>query len=297
MSDGFLATVISVNDNFYRDSRDAALLQIDQLNLPSIGMNPVEETSTGKKVYIFGYPATAEVSEKDILVPTFTQGTISATKDSLNKDFKILQTDAKISRGSSGGPLLNENGQVIGLVTFITSDFVKQDGDSFAFAIPIGVALDIIKNNKVAGELLPIFEAGTYNKYFLTGIGFLHNNQCKKALEEFGLAKKVNGNFPVIGFLEPYVKQCESIINAGNSIDTAWSTFRNKLNDTKFLISFIAIVMLILIGVSFALWYWFFRKMKRDAKELDNVEKYLHLNLEDGTPFAPRNDRRKKDNE
>jgi hypothetical protein len=57
-----------------------------------------------------------------------------------------------------------------------------------------------------------------------------------------------------------------------------------KFSDTRFLISFIAVAVLILVGAIAALWFWFFRRMRKDEKELDNVEEYLHLDLEDGKP-------------
>ncbi|MFH0804402.1 MAG: hypothetical protein V1896_02275, partial [Candidatus Zambryskibacteria bacterium] len=201
------------------------------------------------------------------------------------------QTDAKISRGSSGGPLLDENGRAIGLVTFITSDLVQQNGDSFAFAIPIDVVISIVKNNKVAGELPRSFDSGTYNKHFLAGLDLLHNNQCKKALAEFDSAKQVNGNFPVAGFLDPYSKQCGGIISAGNSVDTAWELLKIKLSNTRFLILFTAVVALILVGTLTALWFWLFRRVRKDENELDNVEEYMHLNLEDGTPIEGKSHR------
>lgn len=285
VQDGFPATVVSVNDDFFRDSRDAALLKIDQLNLPAIKPNPGGDVSTGKQVYIFGYPSTAEVDEKDVLVPTFTQGTISATKESPNKDFKILQTDAKISRGSSGGPLLDENGQVIGLVTFITSDLTQQDGDSFAFAIPIKTAMAIVEKNKVTGELPKSFELGAYGAHFEKGIRYFHDNRCKKALNEFNLARQVNGNFPVVSFLDPYVRQCEEIINSGKSVDTPWKLIKLKLSDTRYLVGSIALGVLLLTGALSVLWLWLFRRVRKDERELDNVEEYMHLNLEDGTPI------------
>jgi len=289
-NDGFPTTVISVNDNFFQDSRDAALLKIPESNLPSIAVGSTEGVSTGKKVFIYGYPSTAEVSDQDLLVPTFSEGSISAIKDSLNNDFKIFQTDAKISKGSSGGPLLDEQGRLIGLVTFITSDLTKQDGDSFAFAIPIDEAQDIVKKSRVTGELPASFRAGAYDNHFLTGLDLLHSNRCKKALSEFGLAKQINQNFPVGGFLASYAKQCEEIISSGKSVDTPWDFIKSFFKDTKYLVLIIAGAGIILIAVLAYLWFWLFRRMKYEARELDNVEDYLNLSLEDGKPEENKRD-------
>jgi len=287
-SEGFTASVVSVNDNFIKDSRDAALIKIEQQNLPAVVLGTSQNMSTGKKVYIFGYPSTAEINEKDLLDPTFSQGTISAIKDSPDKDFKIFQTDAKISKGSSGGPLLDEQGKVIGLVTFITGGPMKLDGDSFAFAIPIDVVKEIIASHKIAEEFPAGYEVGNYNKGFMAGLAYFKNNQCHKAIEEFDNAILVNNNFEVSRNVSPYKAQCEKVIASGKSVDNVWDLFKAKLGETKFLIIVLSVLGAFLIIALTSAWYWLFRRMKQDEIELDNVEEFLHLNLEDGKPIKER---------
>jgi len=282
---GFPATIVSLNDNFLKDSRDAALIKIDQQNLPAIELGTSSSISTGRKVYIFGYPSTAEISEKDILEPTFSQGTIGATKDSANKDFKIFQTDAKISNGSSGGPLLDEEGKVIGLITFITSELTKQDGDSFAFAIPIDIAKEIVAKNGVSGVLLPNYETGVFSKNFLLGLSRLKKSRCREALADFNKAAQVNSNFKVFGYLNGYKKQCEDLVASGKSADGVWGYLRYQLKDTQSWVMILSFFGALAIIVFLGSWYWLFRRMKRDERELDNVEEFLHLDLDKGTPI------------
>ncbi len=64
-------------------------------------------------MYLFGYPANADYSALDS-EPSFTQGTVDALKDSTQNTFQYIETDAKSSPGSSGGPLLNSAGQAVG---------------------------------------------------------------------------------------------------------------------------------------------------------------------------------------
>ena len=201
---GFNATVVSVNDNFFKDDRDAALIRIDQQNLPAVALGNSTDAYTGKRVFILGYPSTAEINAKDLLAPSFSQGTISATKDSPNKDFQVLQTDAKISKGSSGGPLLDEQGRVIGIVTFITSDLAKQDGDSFAFAIPIYTVKDAIAKNMIS-ERVPPYRTGDFYTQFSQGIFQLNNKHCGIAIKDFNNAKGVNSAFFPSTLIDPYI--------------------------------------------------------------------------------------------
>ncbi len=280
----FPASIVSVNDNFYKDDQDFALIKIEQDNLPALSLGKVEDISVGKKVYIYGYPTTATMNTKDNLEPTFTEGTLSATKDSKKKDFKIFQTDAKISSGSSGGPLLDDAGRVVGLVTFITAQGLKQEGDSFAFALPINIATDLLKESALGGQEIPEFRAGEYENKFRSGISLLKNNECGKAIENLSIAKaEINENFKTEVGTDEYIKQCEAKIQSGESLDSGWAVFKSRLSSNS-LLWIGGLIGLIIVLISAIAWVRLFYRVRQDERELDNVEEYLNLNLEDGTP-------------
>ena len=73
-----------------------------------------------------------------------------------DKKFELIQTDAAINPGNSGGPLLNSNGEVIGINTLIRSG----PGAGLSFAIPINrakeIASQLIKNGKVIHPMIGI---------------------------------------------------------------------------------------------------------------------------------------------
>ena len=93
---------------------------------------------------------------------TVTLGIISNLKRNVNelgiydKKFELIQTDAAINPGNSGGPLLNSNGDVIGINTLIRSG----PGAGLSFAIPINKAKEIanqlIKNGKVIHPMIGV---------------------------------------------------------------------------------------------------------------------------------------------
>ena len=93
---------------------------------------------------------------------TVTLGIISNLKRDVNqlgiynKKFELIQTDAAINPGNSGGPLLNSNGEVIGINTLIRSG----PGAGLSFAIPINKAKEIadqlIKNGKVIHPMIGV---------------------------------------------------------------------------------------------------------------------------------------------
>ena len=101
-------------------SVDLILLKVTTLNKPAIKFS-VTTASIGQKVYVIGSPQG--------LPATISDGIISGMRDFEGK--KLLQMPASISPGSSGGPVLNSIGELIGIsVSQLT------DGQNLNFAIP-----------------------------------------------------------------------------------------------------------------------------------------------------------------
>jgi S1-C subfamily serine protease len=110
---------------------DIALLRIDANNLPTLSFANSNDVRVGEKVIAVGNPAGLDFS--------VTQGIVSATKrtDNLNNEF--IQIDVAINPGNSGGPLINTNGDVIGINTLKIAEF-----EGLGFAISSNYAQDII---------------------------------------------------------------------------------------------------------------------------------------------------------
>jgi hypothetical protein len=91
----------------YEIDHDVAALQVSGSSLPALSTETIEEPKVGDRVVAIGAPLGLE--------STVSEGIISALRDA--GTMHIIQTTASISPGSSGGPLLNEYGKVIGLTT------------------------------------------------------------------------------------------------------------------------------------------------------------------------------------
>ena len=97
--------------------------------------------------------------------PTVTTGVVSALERRLDVGsdvmgnsvtlFGLIQTDAPITRGSSGGALINNNGELIGITTAIATADVGAEG--LGFAVPINLALNIADGLIKNGEILHAF--------------------------------------------------------------------------------------------------------------------------------------------
>ena len=125
---------------------DLAVLQIDSpTRLPSIEMGSSEDLMIGETVIAIGNPFGFS--------HTVTTGVISAVNRSIRTDERVfldfIQIDASINPGNSGGPLLNINGDLIGINTAI---YAKAQG--IGFAIPINKAKKIISDLIQFGEVI-----------------------------------------------------------------------------------------------------------------------------------------------
>jgi Do/DeqQ family serine protease len=125
---------------------DLAVLKIDSKNrLPAIKMGSSEDIMIGETVIAIGNPFGFS--------HTVTTGVISAINRSIRAQDRVyhdfIQIDASINPGNSGGPLLNINGDLIGINTAI---YAKAQG--IGFAIPIGKARKIISDLIQYGEVI-----------------------------------------------------------------------------------------------------------------------------------------------
>lgn len=159
---------------------DVAVIKIEADELPAVAFANPEQIQPGEYAIAIGNPLGLD--------NTVTTGIVSATGRSsaqvgvADKRVSFIQTDAAINPGNSGGPLLNANGEVIGINTAII-----QNAQGLGFAIPIDTARDVaeelIANGKVEHPFLGIQMAAITPE--LTEQ--LKSNQELKVTEEEGI--------------------------------------------------------------------------------------------------------------
>lgn len=114
---------------------DLAVIKVDAGKLPALPLADYRKLGQGEMVFAFGSP--------EGLRNSVTMGVVSAVARQTDPDSSMVyvQTDASINPGNSGGPLVNVNGEVAGVNTFILSQSGGNEG--LGFAIPssvVGVA-------------------------------------------------------------------------------------------------------------------------------------------------------------
>jgi serine protease Do len=138
---------------------DMALLKIDAQNLPCIPLGVSDDAIVGEWVIAIGNPyGLFDINDQ----PSVSVGVISA----LHRDFRgdidgrlytdMMQTDAAINRGNSGGPLINIDGEAVGMNTLIFSESGGSVG--IGFAIP---------SDRISATINDLLKGGVNRKYWI----------------------------------------------------------------------------------------------------------------------------------
>lgn len=135
----YKATIVGIDP-----TTDLALIKINEQDLPAISYGNSDQLNVGEWVLAVGNPFN--------LNSTVTAGIVSAKGRNINilkEDYAIesfIQTDAAVNPGNSGGALVNQNGELIGINTAIASNTGSYTG--YSFAVPVNMV------KKIMGDLL-----------------------------------------------------------------------------------------------------------------------------------------------
>jgi S1-C subfamily serine protease len=143
------------------ESTDVALIKVDPSQAPALQPIPLGDSSkvtVGEAVVAIGNPLGLDFS--------LSSGVVSATDRQLQSPNGAtisggIQTDAAINSGNSGGPLINAQGQVIGINEQIASQGGGNEG--IGFAVPINTAVQVM--DQIKAGTLPQQQAQTVDPY------------------------------------------------------------------------------------------------------------------------------------
>ena len=133
------------------ETQDLAVLKVDGKGFPAAEFGVSDDLRVGDPVYAIGNPLGIELRN------TFTDGIVSSVNRSVEVDgvsMTLIQTNAALNSGNSGGPLINQYGQVVGVNTIkMMSNYDTIEG--LGFAIPSSLAVRWVNELIAYGELLP----------------------------------------------------------------------------------------------------------------------------------------------
>ena len=148
--------------------KDVAIIKIEVRNAPILKLADSEKVQLQDHVTVIGYPGAADtfnsglLSAKSALEATMNDGKISARKQA-SSGAPILQTSAPATHGNSGGPVLNDANEVIGLLTFRGDTVNGQEVSGFAFIVPSNTVMEYVKSagaSNIEGPTDTLFREG-----------------------------------------------------------------------------------------------------------------------------------------
>jgi serine protease Do len=190
--------------------KDVAILKIEaDTNLPTLKIAAGNLPMVGEQLYVYGYPAPVTnndfVAAESGIEPTLTTGIVSAIKNSVN-GWPVVQMDANINHGSSGGPVCNNNGEVIGLTTFGSIESNGGLAAGLNFAIPVQILKEFLDSVDIEPSV------SKASALFADGVHYFEKEYYNKALHKFNEVKHLNENYPT---LETYISNSKTAIKNG----------------------------------------------------------------------------------
>ncbi len=187
--------------------KDIAILKIDgDSSLPTLKIADHELPKVGEQLFVYGYPGPVTnnnfLAVESAIEPTLTTGIVSAIKKSV-EGWPLIQMDANINRGSSGGPVCNEKGEVVGLTTFGSIENTGGLAAGMNFAIPVSILHEYLDTSAVIPHTS---EASTV---FAEGVVLYERDNYQEALKKFEKVKVFNKNYPG---LNVYIDNCNNYL-------------------------------------------------------------------------------------
>ncbi len=174
--------------------KDIAILKMDgDSTLPTLTIAQDELPKVGEQLFVYGFPGPVTnnnyVSTESAIEPTLTTGIVSALKNSVG-GWPLIQMDANINKGSSGGPVCDEKGEVVGLTTFGSLENSGGLAAGLNFAIPVSILEEYLDSAGVSAN------PGETSLLFGDAFVLYDRGHYRDALIKFKKVHELNNHFP-----------------------------------------------------------------------------------------------------
>ncbi len=176
--------------------RNLALLKVDAENLPALPLGDSSQAKIGDRVHSIGFPTvvmTHELLNATQMEASVTGGAISGFKEDVTGQ-PVIQTDASAAGGDSGGPVINERGELIGVMTFVSR--APGEGGAivqgFNFVIPSASIRAFMKEAGVT----PGGDIGAFSRAWAAGLSAFFAGAYKTARPSLAEADRLLPDVP-----------------------------------------------------------------------------------------------------
>jgi S1-C subfamily serine protease len=170
--------------------KDVAVIKIEVKNAPVLKLADSDKVQLQDHVTVIGYPGAADtfnsglLSSRSALEATINDGKISARKQATS-GAPILQTSTPATHGNSGGPVLNDANEVVGLLTFRGDTVNGQEVSGFAFIVPSNTVMEYVKSAGSSND------QGPTDKAFREGLELYWGQYYSSAIPKFEEVKRL----------------------------------------------------------------------------------------------------------
>jgi S1-C subfamily serine protease len=176
--------------------RDLAVLKIPATGLPVLPLADSRPVQVGDPIHIIGFPGVVLshelLNQSASMEASVTKGAVSGFKED-KAGHPVIQTDAPASWGNSGGPAIDDRGEVVGVLTFVSLAPGPEGSivQGFNFVIPASAVKDFVQ-----GTPIKLGANSTFNPVWYAGLRALFTEDWKGAVQKFEEADKLLPNLP-----------------------------------------------------------------------------------------------------
>jgi S1-C subfamily serine protease len=173
--------------------RDLALLRVNAADLPTLPLGDSGRLKIGDRLSVIGFPGVVMshelLSTSAKVQASVTHGAVSGFRqDRTNQP--IIQTDAAAEAGTSGGPVLDAGGNVVGVMTSVTQS-QGETVQGFNFVIPVTTVREFL-----AGTTVALDEPGRFNAAWHGGLREFYSGRYSRAAARFTEANRLLADLP-----------------------------------------------------------------------------------------------------
>ena len=250
---------------------DLAILKVTPTSsdIPVLKLSDPKMLSVGQKINVIGYPGSAEnttiYASSASTIATITNGSISAIKPNGTNTFKLLQIDASISYGNSGGPILNTEGEVVGVATYKISGDESAD---FNAGVSVEEVLKFLSSKGIT------VKSGAVTELLNFGVENFSNEYYKLAIKDFNAVIEIYPGASEI--LTPLINISNEKISKGEDKSPLINiAFLDKmLKKAGIAMTSQTVVILLITGIGLVLSGIFVFVMLRKKKSANVVETF-----------------------
>jgi len=170
--------------------KDVAIVKIEVKNAPILKLADSDKVQLQDHVTVIGYPGAADtfnsglLDSKSAFEATINDGKISAKKQA-SSGAPILQTSTPATHGNSGGPVLNDTNEVVGLLTFRGDTVNGQEVSGFSFVVPSNTVMEYVKSAGASNV------EGPTDQLFKEGLNYYWDQYYSSAIPKFEEVKRL----------------------------------------------------------------------------------------------------------